>query len=256
MAEHAEEHQHESPAAAAPPAALPGDSLTVACDGHVLDLTVVDQGSSGRILALAPRLQVREGLPVEARVFDEGQVWRVAYSIDEAAAHSSSEAAVELQVVEAEQMGEERAAPRAPYSSPATVRPVHFAPYEIGSFGVHTIDVSRVGVAFECDRAFSAGQEFDMALDDRAGRPIALRVQVQRTAPGLFGRTRAFARIVAIGEHDGVRLDALVRQALVAAGPTPEAEAEPDGPPSPSSLREQLATDRPSGGLARLLRRR
>jgi hypothetical protein len=232
-----------------PAFAFPGRSLIVACDRKVLDLRVCESADDdGSFAALAPRLLVREGLTLGIRVFDDGCVWRLAYEIARADAISPAEAEVSLALLDAEQIGDERAAPRAPYKTLATVRSVYYAAYELGAFGVHTIEVSRVAIAFECERRFELGTKFDLALDDEVGQTIFARIEIVRTEPGTFGRMRVFGRFIAIDEVDRVLLDRLISRTLL------RAVSEP-AEPAPPTLREQLAPAPQRRGLGRLLRR-
>src|SRR4051812_13951695 len=159
---------------AGPPAfALPGRSLTAACDRRLIELHVVEGARpDGSWVARAPRLLVREGIPVELRVFDEGGVWRLTYRIVEAAPMAQGQAEIELEQVAVERIGEERTAPRVPWKSLATLRSVYYAAYEMGAFRVQTVELSCTSVAFECERAFEHGQQYDLAIDDEAGQTI------------------------------------------------------------------------------------
>src|SRR3954447_15590323 len=233
----------------APPAfAFAGRTITVACDRKVLDLRVTEStGDDSCFFASAPRLLVREGLIVGIRVFEDGAVWRLAYQITRAEPISPAEAEVQLQLLESELIGEERQAVRADYKSLATLRSVYFAAYEMGAFRVHTHAISRLAVAFECERRFDLGTKFDFALDDETGHTILARVEVVRTEPGLFGRLRVVARFIAIDEVDRVLPDRLIARTVlrdeVGLGQAP-----------PPTLRDQRLPER-RRGLARLLRR-
>jgi hypothetical protein len=231
-----------------PAFAFAGRTLTVACDRKVIDVHVVEAGRpDGSFTARAPRLLVREGLIARIRVCEDDVVWRLSYRIARAVPASPGEAEIELELVEAEPIGEERRSPRAAYKTLATVRSAYYAAYELGAFRVHTIEVSHVAVAFECERRFELGQKFDLAFDDEAGDTILARIEVVRTEPGVFGRMRVFARYLAMDEPDRVLLDRLIARTLL--------RDEIDVPEQPAlTLREQLAPP-PRRGLARFLRR-
>jgi hypothetical protein len=237
---------------AGPPAfALPGRAIIAACDRRLIELQVVEGARpDGSWVARAPRLLVREGLPVELRVFDEGCVWRLTFRIVAAAPMAQGAAEIELEQVGVDSIGEERTAPRVPWKSLATLRSVYYAAYEIGAFRVQTVELSCTSVAFECERHFETGQQYDLALDDEAGQTIYSRIEVARTEPGLFGRTRAFARFLALDTHDRLLLEQLISRQLLQG----ELAVEQEPVPAVRGLREQLLAEKP-GRLSRLLRR-
>jgi hypothetical protein len=244
------EPDHTAPAA--PPAfALPGRAVIAACDRRLIELQVVEGARpDGSWVARAPRLLVREGLAVDIRVFDEGNVWRLTYRIVDAAPMAQGAAEIELELVGTDSMGEEREAPRVPWKSLATLRSVYYAAYEIGAFRVQTVELSVTSLAFECERRFESGQQYDLAIDDEAGQTIYSRIEVARTEPGLFGRTRVFARFVALDTHDRLLLEQLISRQLLRG----ELTVEEEPVVRVRGLREQLLAEKP-GRLSRLLRR-
>jgi hypothetical protein len=193
---------------------------------------------------------VREGLPVECRVFDEGCVWRLGYVVVRATQLAEGTAGITLELAAAERMGEERTSPRVAYRSLATMRSVYYGPYEIGAFRVHTVELSATSIAFECDRRFDSGQQYDLAVDDDTGQRIYARVEVARLEAGHFGRTRAFARFIALDTPDRTLLEQLISRQLLRA----EVELDEVVVPTATALREQLMPDR-GGRLARLFRK-
>src|SRR4051812_33481082 len=237
---------------AGPPAfALPGRSITAACDRRLIELQVVEGARpDGSWVARAPRLLVRQGVPIDIRVFDEGSVWRLTYRIVDAIPLAQGAAEIELEQLGIDAIGEERDAPRVPWKGLATLRSVYYAAYAIGAFRVQTVELSCTSVAFECERHFEHGQQYDLAVDDDAGQTIYSRVEIARTEPGLFGRTRAFARFLALDTHDRLLLEQLISRQLLQG----ELATEPEPVPSVRGLREQLLAEKP-GRLSRLLRR-
>jgi hypothetical protein len=236
-----------------PDFARSGHVLPVACERRVLEFRVADElDSSGGFSAYAPRLQVREGLRVNTRVYVDGSVYSIDHRIASAIPVTTGEALVQLELLRVEALGEERRAPRAAYSALATVRSAYYAAYDLAPFRVNVVEVSRIGLAFECEREFKPGLSWDVTFTDEAGNEITGRVDTVRCSTGRFGRNRVLTRFVAIDAADRLLIDRLVDRAeLQVAAPAPERLPQE----SFSDLRDQLlAAPRERRGL-RFLRR-
>lgn len=234
-----------------PPFGLTGRTVLVAADGAVLELRVVGSDDDGGFVAYAPRLLVREGLEVDARVAQDGQVWRLRYRIASADVVNLSDAQIGCELLDASFLGDEREAERIPYAGRATVRSVYYEGYDIAPTPVHVKDVSMTGIAFESERRIESGVGLDLRLEGQADEAVVARIEVVRLDTGHFGRTRMNARITAISAVDETRLAGILARARLERERPDEPEPVVDAP----GLRAELGVDRPRGVL-RLLRRR
>jgi hypothetical protein len=221
-----------------PDFARTGHVLPVACERRILEFRIADElDASGSFSAYAPRLRVREGLRVNIRVFVDGAVYSIDHRIASAIPVTTGEALVQLELVRVEQLGDERRAPRADHGALATVRSAYYAAYDLAPFRVNVVEVSRIGLAFECEREFKPGLSWDVTFADEAGNEITGRVDTVRCTTGRFGRNRVLTRFVAIDAADRLLIDRLVdRSELRAAAPASERLPQE----SFSDLREQL----------------
>jgi hypothetical protein len=170
---------------------------------------VLDRLPDDRFSALAPRLRVREGLELTARVFDHARSWRLTFEIEDAEVASEDEALVRVVLREAQETGDERQAPRAACLLTGTVAP---PAYEGLTFRttIHTVDLSTTGVSFESERAFAEGQRLDLSLEDETGAPISGSIEVVRSEPGPHGRARIMCRFLEVEDGDDEHLADLV----------------------------------------------
>jgi hypothetical protein len=230
-----------------------GHVLPVACERRVLDFRVADEPDArGGFSAYAPRLLVREGLRVASRVFVDGSVYAIDHRIASAIPVTTGEALVDLELVRVEALGEERRAQRAAYAALATVRSAYYAAYDLAPFRVNVVEVSRIGLAFECERQFKPGLSWDVTFADEGGNEITGRVDTVRVQTGRFGRNRVLTRFVALDAADRLLIDRLVdRGELRVAPQRVELPAESFG-----NLRGQLLTAPKEGKVSRFLRRR
>jgi PilZ domain len=192
-----------------PDVVRPGETLTLDDDGRPLELRVLDRLPDDRFSALAPRLRVRAGLELTARVFDHERSWHLRYEIEDAELASDDEALVRVVLREAHETGDERKAPRTATVLAGTVSPPAYEGYTF-STTIHTVDLSTSGVAFECDRSFAEGQRLDLSVEDETGSPISGSIEVVRTAPGPHGRVRIMCRFLEIEDGDDEHLAELV----------------------------------------------
>jgi hypothetical protein len=237
-----------------PDFARAGHVLPVACERRVLDFRVAEEpDATGAFSAYAPRLQVREGLRIGTRVFADGSVYAIDHRIASAIPVTTGEALVQLELVRVEALGEERRAPRAAYNALATVRSAYYAAYDLAPFRVNVVEVSRIGLAFECERQFKPGLSWDVTFEDESGSAITGRIDTVRVQTGRFGRNRVLTRFVAIDAADRLLIDRLVDR-IEAQASRPASAAAPQE--SFGDLREQLlAAPKERRGL-RFLRRR
>jgi hypothetical protein len=228
-----------------------GDTLTLDDDGRPLDLRVLDHPDNGRFSALAPRLRVRAGLVLTARVFDRRCSWRLTFEIEDAELASEDEALVQVVLREAQETGDERGAPRTATVLSGTVSPPEYEDGVTFRTTIHTVDLSTSGIAFECDRDFAAGQRLDLSLEDETGSPIAGTLEVVRSEPAPHGRARVMCRFLGVDEGDDEHLAELVEHPHAAEGVIPA----PDDPelhkPAPvydfvHGLRDDLITNGPA----------
>jgi hypothetical protein len=245
------EEAREEPRVTPPPFGLTGRTVLVATDGAVLELRIVASDDDGGFTAYAPRLLVREGLEVDARIAEDGQVWRLRYRIVSADVVNLSDAEVRLVPLESYSLGDERSAERVPYAGRAFVRSVYYEGYDIAPTPVHVTDLSTTGLAFESERRIECGVGLDLRLEAQADEAVVARIEVVRVEPGRFGRTRMMTRLTAISVKDELRLQGILARARLQRD---SADASSDVVDA-SSLRSELGVDRPRGVL-RLLRRR
>ncbi len=192
-----------------PDVVTPGETLTLDDDGRALELRVLDRLPDDRFSALAPRLRVRAGLELTARVFDHERSWRLTYEIEEAELASDDEALVRVVLREAHETGDERQAPRAAAVLTGTVSPPAYEGYTFRTT-IHTVDLSTTGVAFESDRSFADGERLDLSLEDETGSPITGSIEVVRSEQGPHGRTRVMCRFLEVDDGDDEHLAELV----------------------------------------------
>jgi hypothetical protein len=236
-----------------PEFARAGHVLPVACERRVLDFRVAEAPDpSGAFSAYAPRLRVREGLRVGTRVFVDGSVYAIDHRIASAIPVTTGEALVTLELVRIEALGEERRAPRAAYTALATVRSSYYAAYDLAPFRVNVVEVSRIGLAFECERQFKPGLSWDVSFEDEAGNAISGRIDTVRVHTGRFGRNKVLTRFLALDPADRLLIDRLVDRA--------ELRVEPEVVELPQEsfgdLRGQLLAEPKEGRVSRFLRRR
>ena len=236
-----------------PAFARAGHVLPVACERRILDFRVAeDLDATGAFSAYAPRLLVREGLRVGTRVFVDGSVYAIDHRIASAVPVTTGEALVKLELVRVEELGEERRAPRAAYTALATVRSSYYAAYDLAPFRVNIVEVSRIGLAFECERQFKPGLSWDVTFEDEAANEITGRIDTVRVQTGRFGRSKVLTRFLALDAADRLLIDRLVDRAELRVAPERvELPAESFG-----DLRGQLLAPPKEGKVSRFLRRR
>jgi hypothetical protein len=236
-----------------PEFARAGHVLPVACERRVLEFRVAEEpDATGAFSAYAPRLRVREGLLIGTRVFVDGSVWALDHRIASAIPVTTGEALITLELVHLEELGEERRAPRAGYAALATVRSAYYAAYDLAPFRVNIVEVSRIGLAFECEREFKPGLSWDVTFEDERGNEITGRIDTVRVQSGRFGRSKVLTRFLALDPADRLLIDRLVDRAGLRVEPRHvELPQESFG-----DLRGQLLSERREGRVSRFLRRR
>src|SRR5262249_52272987 len=135
-------------------------------------------------------------------------------------------------------------------------RSSYYAAYDLAPFRVHVVEVSRLGLAFECEREFKPGLSWDITFEDDAGHTIGGRVDTVRCQRGLFGRTPVPTPFLPLDPPRAPR-DALRPAQLVArCGRPGDATFGPAAAAPYEPLRTRLL-DVPEGGrMRRFLRRR
>jgi len=231
--------------------ARPGATCTVADDRGVCIELHVKVASGDAFVASAIGDRLRRGARVSGRVYDGEAVQTMVFAVEDIEDTGGGRADGLLRLIETSERGDERRDPRHDFDAEARLTAAEtFTPAsDLRSAPARICDVSRSGMAFICDRRYSAGENLDLHFEDEAGAAIRCRIQVLRAERAVYGRTRYASRILAIGEIDQLRLDRLCNRCRL----REEARAEEAAEELP--LRQLLAEGRRQGGFKRLFGR-
>jgi hypothetical protein len=231
--------------------ARPGATCTVADDRGVCIELHVKVASGDAFVASAMGDRLRRGARVSGRVYDGEAVQTMVFAVEDIEETGGGRADGLLRLIETAERGDERRDPRHDFDAPARLIPAEtFTPAsDLRVAQGRVCDVSRSGMAFVCDRRYSAGENLDLHFEDEDGATIRCRIQVLRAERAVYGRTRYASRILAIGEIDQLRLDRLCNRCRL----REQAKAEEAAEELP--LRQLLVEGRRQGGVRRLFGR-
>ena len=182
-----------------PDVVTPGETLTLDDDGRALELRVLDRLPDDRFSALAPRLRVRAGLELTARVLRSRALLAPDVRDRGGRAGLRRRGAGPGRSAGGPGDGDERQARRAAAVLTGTVSPPAYEGYTFRTT-IHTVDLSTTGVAFESDRSFADGERLDLSLEDETGSPITGSIEVVRTEQGPHGRMRVMCRFLEVDD--------------------------------------------------------
>jgi len=179
--------------------------LLLEVGSHEIELDVLDRVGDAGFRAIGPRSRLHLGVRLTMRAYDAAQAWRLTYEVVALQPAAPDEACATLRLVDAYPLGDERRAVRVPYVAAGWVRP-RGGDDPVATTRIETVDVSSTGIAFECERAFTPGQQLELAFADALGGTVEAAAEVVRTGPAVYGHTRTMCRFVELSEKDARRL--------------------------------------------------